>query len=353
MNIDPQASVTFSSLRAGLHSFFAWWRDQLLACFPEHWRERYDALFRVPLLTLGSESWSLTGLDATGTGLSIDPNRPTDESFDLLGKHHYAALENGVNVQLPEGDVLIRHITLPAAAVGRLRSVVRLQLDRLSPFRGDDVSFDCRAVGVSDEGAVEIEVGIASKSTLYGYEQKLRAIGLTPRTFRLPTSPLQFPTKGIPWTKERQRHILVAALGICVWIAAFWFAPSARDAEIADLGGQISYLRSAADKAQAERRQLNHYVLPPEAILAYHEPTLDMLATLAQLLPPDTHLTELTLDNDVVRLKGTAASVNGVETALRKSKIFGAITKLNTSSSSDQNGFNLETRLLPAGAKTQ
>lgn len=347
MYFDLRAPITSGSVRRGLHEFFEWWQGQLLACLPQHWQERLDGMFRVPLLTLGETAWLLTGYNATGETLSIDPNGPMDESYEFLTNPSFRALENGVDVLLPEGDVLIRHITLPAAAIGRLRSVIRLQLDRLSPFRGDDVSFDCQTEGASEDGTARIEIAIISKSALYDYEQKLRAMGFTPRNFKIPTSSLHFSPKGIPWSKQRQLHVLLAACGFILWIAAIWFAPSAREAEIADLGSQISSMRLMVDKAQAERRELGEYVLPPEAISVDRARALDVLATLTHFLPSDTHLTDLEIDNNIVRLTGTATSTRDVETSLRRTKLFGSITGSNAAASSQENGFQFQAHLLP------
>jgi hypothetical protein len=347
MYIDLRAPITISSIRRSLHDFFEWWQGQLLACLPQTCQVYLDEVFRVPLLSLGEGAWLLTGYRATGASLSIDPNKPSGESSDLLDSTSARALENGVDVQLPENDVLIRHITLPAAAIGRLRSVVRLQLDRLSPFRGDDVSFDCQSEGFNEDGTVRVEVAIISKNTLYDYEKKLRSMGLTPRSFKIPTSSLHFSPKGIPWSKPRQLHVLLAASGLILWIAALWFAPAAREAEIADLGSQISSMRLLADKAQAERRELGGYVLPREAISPDRERALDILATLTHYLPSDTHLTDLEIDSNLVRLTGTAISTQAVETSLRRSKLFGSITAPNTAASLHGNEFRLEAHLLP------
>lgn len=345
IHIDLNSAVTLADARNAARRFLAWWGNELLACLPPAWKGRFRNLFRTPRLVLGTDEWRLTGFSADIETLPIDPGKPSHETRELLTRLTGSGLVNGVEAQLPQSAVLLRRINLPEAAARHLRSVVRLQLDRLSPYRGDDVSFDCRIVDTNGDDGVGIEVAMISKTVLRNYEQKMREFGLVPRSFTIDGSPLKIAPIGFPWSRQKQLQALLALGGLLLWAAVFWLAPMARDGEIVTLEAKIASLRPAVRAAEAEQQALLRYQLPPAAISPDRQRALNVLALLTKILPSSVHLTEFTLDGNTVRLQGTAPASLHIATLLNKSRLFARIDHPKTPQQQGPGYFELQATL--------
>ena len=214
-------------------------------------------------------------------------------------------------------------------------------------MRGDDVCFDYRLLDTSGQSEIDVEVAIASKAILHGYERQIREIGLVPRIFTIAGSPLKFSPAGIPWTRQKQLQTLLAIGGIFVWAAAFWFAPVARDDEIADLHNKIVSLRPIATTAQAQLQELDRYQLPPAAISPERQRVLEVLMVLTKGLPSSVHVTEFTMADGAVFLSGTAPPSLRIGALLVKTKLFGRIEYPKVARFQDINHFELKATLRP------
>jgi general secretion pathway protein L len=347
IQIDLSSPVTLAGAKAGLRKFLFWWEQELIASLPTSWQHRYQASVRTPILILGKDAWHLTNFNDAGRAFSFDPDQPVSELRGPLIRVIENPFANSVEAQFSKDDVLFRRISLPAAAASRLRSIVRLQLDRLSPFRGDDVCFDYQLITTADDGEITVEIAIVSKSHLYRCEQKLREMGFVPRLFTIADSTLAFSPKGIPWTKRRQTQALLAFCGVIVWLAVLWLAPIARDYEITSLEDQISSLGSQARAAESERHELERYQLPPMATSADRQRALEILLTLTKSLPQSVHLTSFTLQGGTVTLRGAGPPSVNVKTLLTRTRLFGHINFSQKPSVPGENRFESITSLRP------
>lgn len=339
LRIDLNSPVTLAGARAGLGKFLAWWARELIAVLPASWQRRYQGLFRTPILIIEGKAWRLTNFNETGAAFPIDSNAPASELHADLLRLMDNGFANSIEVCLPKEDVLFRRLTLPAAAQSRLRSVVRLQLDRLSPFRGDDVRFDYRLVTADEESDIVVEIALIPKAILDQYEQKLREIGFVPRAFTIADSPLRFLPRGIPWTRQTQSQAFLALFAVAAWLAVFWFAPIAREGEIATLNTQIASLASEVKAAETERFELSKYQLPPMAITQDRQRALDALLEMTKLLPAGAHLTDFSLNDGVVSIRGDTPVGIDVRAIFTKSKLFEHVTFSQISDGPDDERF--------------
>ena len=79
---------------------------------------------------------------------------------------------------LPGGQVLRRRILLPAAATERLREVVAHELDRQTPFRADQVAYDCRVLSIDAASKMaQVELLVLPREKLEAALVAARAAG--------------------------------------------------------------------------------------------------------------------------------------------------------------------------------
>lgn len=339
LKIDFNAPVNAAGAADAGARFVRWWLTALISFLPLSWQQSLQATLRTPCLVLGKDAWQIA-LDGAAV-ICLNASQPAHELREQLEQMAPAALSNSVDVVVPKTDVLIRRISLPAAASKRLKSVVRLQLDRLSPFRGDDVQFDTRICEVSEafsngSNDIIIDVAIVPKSKLHAVEQKIREVGLVPRLFRVADSTFAFAPTGLPWTKQRQSQALLVLTGIAFWFAAFWLAPVLQEREITSLSNEITSLEPKVRHATAVRDELSRYQLPPQALTSNRARALDLLFELTQQLPKDAHLTNLELVDAQVTLRGSATQSAEVVQLLKKSTLLSHVVPLPNSQNGSQ-----------------
>jgi general secretion pathway protein L len=79
---------------------------------------------------------------------------------------------------LEHGDALVRRVAMPAATEENLRQVLGFEMDRLTPFRAEDVYFDYRVVSRdAASGQLSVQVALARRELVDRRVQRLRELG--------------------------------------------------------------------------------------------------------------------------------------------------------------------------------
>ena len=136
--------------RSPLQQFLRWWGGELASMLPTAWRALF-AEGQARVLYVAAPGTLELRLEESGRDKLL-ANIPLDADADISARIDAALGANRAErprwLLLPGGQVLRRRITLPAAATERLREVVAHELDRQTPFRVDQVAYDCRVLGV-------------------------------------------------------------------------------------------------------------------------------------------------------------------------------------------------------------
>jgi len=142
-----------------LHGF-RWWVDELMGMVPPRWRDRLlRRSFAVAELSDGGVVYRKT---ETGERLSEKPRGP-------------------VKVALPQDQVLIREIELPILPTSDLKRMVALDIDRLTPFRSEQVLFDTEVTARDDaNGRQRLLLGVVPRSIAIRVLERARSFGFEP-----------------------------------------------------------------------------------------------------------------------------------------------------------------------------
>lgn len=323
LRFDLKTQITWPGLVALGRRFLAWWRERLWDLFPQPWRRRLAALDRWTV-HLDGEALRLRAASATQDNLVLDRALTDDEMRERIARLAPACCERRVDAVISPESGLIRRLRLPAAAEQRLRSVVELQLSRLSPFRAEDVRFDCRRVDEESGGEIDVEIGVVPKQTLEAMERRLERLGIAVRRFRFEDPPFSFaPVEQRHTSHERLQYVLGAVAAVA-FIAAAMLAPVLRASELDGLSADVGALRSPAHQAASLRDELLRAQAPLEAAAAVlaRPGALDVLQRLTLLLPKDAQLTDLKIDRTAVRLSGYCGNAGKLAALLRRSGRF-------------------------------
>lgn len=324
LEVDLNAPVTIDRLSSALPLFFRWWAEQLIDIAPASWRRAFQSLVTVTRLDVRQTLWTLFRTGGNELAATLDSSQSDEDLKRSFARLFPEGLSSSAEIILPSDVALIRRISVPAAASTRLRSVARLQLDRLSPFRGEDVLFDCRLVNPGEMANAEcpVDIAILPKATLHLLENRLRQIGVVPSRFRIGDTGFAVKASGIRWTPQRQKQALLLMAAGIVWGSFVWLEPIMRDNEIASLQTEIAALAPEATHAEEIRQALGRYQLPPAALSANRARSLDILLILTRTLPDEVHLTSATFTDTNLRLQGHTPSNIGILPLLARTGLF-------------------------------
>jgi general secretion pathway protein L len=219
-----------------------------------------------------------------------------------------------VVLRLAPGALLERSVTLPLAAERDPASVLRYEMDRLTPFTADDVVWNF-SVDRRDRARSQLLVRL-SLVPLQALRPLLDALGgveVTPTTLEVPTpagEPRRLALTGVPGSAGAGGRLMTMAVSISTVgaVAAlatpFVMQALARDAveqriaELAPRVAEVDALRhrlaagAGADVIATERARIGD--------------ALQVLATVTDILPDDTVLSELSLRQGRLGISGQA-----------------------------------------------
>ncbi len=216
-------------------------------------------------------------------------------------------------LELPAGAVLTRRTSLPAQVRDNLAQVLRVELDRLSPFKADQVVHDWRVVsGGKGEPRIGVELALTRRDRVDAWLKRLRDggspvdqvtwEGAWPRANLLPLAerprrrqPLLDPTK------------LLLALSLILGGAALATPLWQQSRTLEGLEAAVRKARAQAVQVDQARQELEQARRGSTEVLRQklEQPRmLDMLRELTDRIPDDTWVQSLEYQNGEVQLRG-------------------------------------------------
>jgi general secretion pathway protein L len=297
-------------LRLKTQRFWRWWSGELLALVPQ----RFTALAgagRVP--TLGFEGNAVVLVDPpAGDGQPASVEVSALESAQAAAAVR-ALLERAgetrgrARVALSPGQALVRRVTMPAATEENLASVLGFEMDRLTPFRAEEVYYDHRVLSRdAAAGTLNVLLAVARRDVIEDRLARARALGLSVQGVAVAE---EAPRSGPPLDllpreergeregpRERLAKQVLAASAALLLLAALFLPAWLKNRE-------VHAIKPALDKAHAEARATDALVGELDRLVADHNfllakrhavyPTLAYLEEVTRLLPDNTWLQQL------------------------------------------------------------
>lgn len=315
-----------------LSRFFAWWGRELYALLPAPARAWFDERRDEVLLEVGPEA---VVVERRGR-LPSAPERlertdPAAVKAALAQRIEAGEEPPRVVLCLPPARVLRRSLSLPAAAAQTLRQVLAFEMDRQTPFRADQVHYDCH-VTARDEAARQIAVDLALVPRT-AIDADLAALGelgvpLDAVDLREPGAERQgFNLLPSDRRAVRRNVWLQVNLGLGVLVlgllgVVMWRSVANREVALAALEAASEAQHSEARGVAALRNELktaiegaNFLVERKRARPAISDLVLDVTGRLGN----DTWLQRLSLNGDQLQLQGQSREAAGLITVLQQS----------------------------------
>ncbi len=163
-----------------LAAFWRWWTGELAAMMPD----RFARGSRVPVLALEGGEVVLVEPKSAASPTSrvaleaLDPSQARAAVRALLER---AGESRGrARVRLARGEALVRRVSMPAATEENLAQVVGFEMDRLTPFRAEEVYFDQRVVSRDPaSGQIGVQLAVARRDLVDARVARLRDLGIS------------------------------------------------------------------------------------------------------------------------------------------------------------------------------
>jgi general secretion pathway protein L len=307
------------------------WQELLISCLPTRLAHvlapRDQALTLIPL---GDKAVLYRGRGE---------DRETLAEIDLASSETALAafLEaaKGANrrtrIELPREQVMSRIVSLPSQVRKNLGQVINYEIDRLTPFRPDQICFDFRPLDAqSSGGKLAVEIALCRRDLVSNWLDRLRNAGASveqilwedawPKANLLPASERpQGSGHGLSPTKLLL--VLVLCLAAAAMIGPIW----QKNRSLEALEQQRSELKDAADEVYQLRDAIERAREGSIAVLenkAGQPRMIDLLRELTDRLPDDTWVQNLDYREGEVQIRGESSQAAALISLLERAPGF-------------------------------
>jgi general secretion pathway protein L len=299
-----------SAAGARFAEFWRWWRGEIVRMLPQ----RFAAFG-------GGGSTPLVLVEGDEV-IVIDPHAPpgaeTRANIAGLDESRKRALvrtqlesagetRGRARAALRHHEALVRRVTLPAATEENLAQVLGFEMDRLTPFKADEVYFDQRVVSRdAADGQIKVELAMAPREAVDARVRELASLGVSVQGVALRDDAHRSPDAFDLLPSERRgeresprervvRMSLVGAVAL-LFIAALAFPVYNKREAVKALLPVVEKARADAQATDAVLRELERQAADYNFLLtrkyAWY-PTSQYVEELSRLLPDTTWLQQL------------------------------------------------------------
>jgi general secretion pathway protein L len=321
--------------RSGLEAFFEWWSTELAGLLPRGLSPNRRRRRRLLVLECGTDATSLyEGSGANRRLIGRDEGADDAEALRALVGRTRSRRRQTI-VRLPPQRGLRKTLELPAAARDDLDQLLKFEMDRLTPFRADEVAFAHRVVRSDPQSRrLTIELQLAPKAVVDDALDFARHLGLMP--VRVELGDVASAEDGaldlLPDQRRRTSGMsrlnrALALLAILLAAAAVGLPLKQRRSTAADLEIEVAAAKAEAE-ASLELRERLEQVGVSASFLAAEKRRIPMtsaiLAEVTRVLPDQAYLTRLDWRETTVELEGLAGGAAALIGRLDQSPMFGA-----------------------------
>ena len=314
-----------SEINLDLGRFFHWWWGELSFLVPARLRGWLGTQARHLILSPVGDEFTATYLDETGSHwlarFSLDA--VGSEQRDTWLAETPGLAEAIPVLRLKPEHGLTRTLKLPLAAEENLTQVVGFEMDRLTPFKSDQVYFDARPVARSvPERSLTVMVWLTPRNRLDGVIDALAAWGWQPALVDLEGShplgtynllPTKYRPTRNPWPGYLNLGLGLLAVVLMAVLAALpaWSSYQQIDGleqevrRVSKIAGEVDQLRQEMDKLQQEARFLQHKKRTEPVVS-------DLLEELSLVIPENTWLNGLQYNEHKVVIQGQSPSASSL-----------------------------------------
>jgi general secretion pathway protein L len=326
-------------IRRGLRGFFAWWFGELAGLVPARLsparrRDRHGLVLAFDdrgigvSEIVGDREQELGGVDQAGPGQAA-------QMAALLGR---ARRRSGrITLRLAPGMGLRKALELPLAAEDDLDQLLRFEMDRLTPFRAEDVVFAQRILERDPERQrMTVELQVAPRAVVEQALAVATACRVRPTRVELARVEASGPELAAPAalnllsagseaapTSRLNRWLALVALALIA--AALAIPLQQQRLTAADLERQVAAAKAAAQQSVHLRDRLDQLDANVRFLSDQKRrvPMLtQVLAELTRVIPDQAYVEQLDVRDGELNLRGLATTPSDLIAVLEQSGLF-------------------------------
>jgi general secretion pathway protein L len=302
-----------------VRDFFSWWFGQLADLLPQQLRRSAptaaDATVITPIAATGRE------IEAVSVGLRRNGREMLLGQF-AIGSSGLAELPRSagkpVVLRLGEAEVLGKTVILPLAAERELDQALAFEMDRETPFKVEELYWNHRIEAADRQnGRLSVRLLLIPKAKLAPLLAFLGQIGVAPVRAEIADGPdagswLPLDGDGRPAHPGFSRLVKPAAACLAVLVLAAIVTPFVRQTTtMAGLDRELAAGRAAAAEGASLRREIQRLAGSADLVEKERDKVgqpLAVLAAVTRVMPDDTYLTEMELQERKLTLSGRSAA---------------------------------------------
>ena len=327
-----------SLIRGAIATFFTWWLNALVGLIPRRLRPASGRRRPGMVLALGSSEIVVAERTAEGEralgSVARDALDHDQRLRSLLRPSKRRT--HPVTVRLAGNLGLRRTLDLPLAARDDLDQLLRFEMDRLTPFRADDVYFAQRVLASDVVGCrIAVELQLAPRRVVEQALETAQRLGVSAARVELAADdaagadPLNLLRDKLDGGAREGRVTCVtrALVLLALFLAAIAVAMPLRrqQARLEGLENRVAAARAEAEESLALREHLDQLTQSARFLITVkaRRPTVtEILAELTRLVPDQAHIVQLELRDGSVQLHGYAATTSDLIGLLDESRLF-------------------------------
>lgn len=324
---------------SSVKAFWQWWTGALLEWVPVEKRQTLFPNREQVYILPKEEDAELFLRKDDETVVMPEEDELVDKQWWHQLNHHIAAKDviSEVSYLLSEKEVLFKELAMPAAAASNMGAVLQYELDKYIPFPVDQVVFDFQIL-TAEEGAEKVPVllAVAQKSLVEQIENdvvnkgvQLHAIDINVGNEEQPEAMgVNLLTEGLrvkrDWSQVKMNVALFAGMCVMAWFVMF-NAKATKEGQIERLEAVTDDLREQARRSKRLETQLNESIAAANFLGNKKADTLSsvvLINELTRLIPKNSYLTRIILDDDKVEVVGQSDNANALVPILNRSTLW-------------------------------
>lgn len=323
-----------------LKQFWRWWSAELYQLAPPKLRGYFsghtgtleirveEAVARFQLIT--DKAQRLLGV--------IDLESAADEKLIELKRDFLVDIPEGISVEiyLPAEKLLVSSQFLPLATEPNIDNVLQFEIDRLTPFHADQASLGYRVTGRYPENEkIQLQLYTLPRDYLERLLERLQLLGLKPDAIwptleaeaRKEPSLNLLPPERCPavesiWNSRARQFGTVALL---VLLAVMIYPAYQLDRNLVSMQQRVSEIRQQATVVGGKQSLLASRLAAQDTLVLRKNQSpgkLIIVHEVTRLLPDNTWVSRLNIDNQEVSLQGESRKASDMIELLEKSPQF-------------------------------
>jgi general secretion pathway protein L len=303
-----------------LTALITWWKEQMRDLVPASLRLSGQTWRRALIVVVEKPDVPTAELFSQGRGGETALGRHELSGVGLRKTltHLPTARRMAVVLRVSPDLLLEREAVVPMAAERNLKGVMAYEMDRLTPFRADEVFWTCLAERRDPlHNCLHVRLTIVPRERVQPILVALRQAGLVPT--RIEAGGAAEPHRIIPLDEDRPERGWLGprtdayALGACGVLTAVAVALPfiLQSITRAGINAQIEAMRPQVAQAESLRKRIANSATMAEAIAAARGQVgapLQAIALLTDVLPDDTFLTSISLRQRKLTISGRSAA---------------------------------------------